>query len=475
MPKFSFLLRLGLAVGVLSSCFYLLSPALHTLAQTSVYLPTIRNGGGNTPTATTPAATGTSTPKAETTPALTPTATTTPAPTTTSVAYTSLWLRNTTGETSPEFTNVPVNVQSVYTKTVAGQLYQCITASGIPNHEHTLTAAEIQRLNSRPKAATDFVSGATTASAGQRVHFGEDIGYRSSGCTTGAAGYGFWPPGPACPTNQNRDQCFPLTPEATTNLCNTGMGSIGTWLNGVAIYGWTDGQSYQNRRVWENDAYHAETYDLDLCPGHSAMGDYHTHSHPLCLQEQLGDTGAGHSPIYGFAADGYPVYGPWHANGVLAQSCWQTRNYEDANSPTGCGGSGQRSCLLVDQYDISKGTVAASQTGPKTSDTVTTMSGNQLVAVSGYYFQDYYYDSSCTAQGPQYLDEHNGHNHDGLGYHYHVSRTQNADGTLKDLFPYYIGPAFAGTLTSESFAMCDTGGGPPPPLLQRIFDVIGGK
>lgn len=173
--------------------------------------------------------------------------------------------------------------------------------------------------------------------------------------------------------------------------------------------------------------------------------------------------GTGHSPIYGFGADGYPIYGPWHDSGVLAQSCWFTRDYDDLNSATGCGLAGERSCLLVDETDITQGTVAAASSGPKTSDSVTSMSGNTFTATAGYYFQDYYYDAACTAQGIQYLDEHNGHEHDGLGYHYHVTQVDNGDGTYTDAFPFYVGPTYAGTLDENALAACGTaaGGGPP--------------
>ena len=56
-----------------------------------------------------------------------------------------------------------------------------------------------------------------------------------------------------------------------------------------------------------------EVYDMDLCPGHAAMGDYHHHSYSDCLAQLVSDTGTGPSPVYGFAADGYPIYGPWEA------------------------------------------------------------------------------------------------------------------------------------------------------------------
>ena len=222
----------------------------------------------------------------------------------------------------------------------------------------------------------------------------------------------------------------------------------------MSIFNWGDGQSYNGDRVWQNEAFHFEYNDLDICPGHSANGDYHHHSNPVCLADQLGDTGTGHSPIYGFAADGYPIYGPWHDSDVLANSCWKTRDYDNPISETGCGVAGERSCLLVDQFDISKGTMPAESAGPSTSDTVQSLSGNQFVTTSGYYFQDYYYDASCSAQGIEYMDEHNGHEHDDLGYHYHVTVEQAADGSLVDVFPFYVGPTYAGNLPENALTSC---------------------
>ena len=70
------------------------------------------------------------------------------------------------------------------------------------------------------------------------------------------------------------------------------------------------------------------------------------------LRRVLNDTGSSHSPIYGFALDGYPVHGPYQSEGILAQSCWQFRNYDRA-SITGCVDS-KRSCLLRDSLDYKK-------------------------------------------------------------------------------------------------------------------------
>jgi hypothetical protein len=64
--------------------------------------------------------------------------------------------------------------------------------------------------------------------------------------------------------------------------------------------------------------------------------------------------------------------------------------------------------------------------------------------VSGLYYEDWYFDADCAAQGGQYLDEHNGHDHDGLGYHYHVTST----------FPFLAGPTFYGALNDKTLALC---------------------
>ena len=459
---------------IILSLMLVVTVTLAAMADDIAYLPIIRNANsGNISVTAIPAPTiaetgvATSTPSqasSTATPMPTESATSEPGTSETETAsWLDAWMMNTTGETSTVFTGVEVNVSSTYTKTINDKVYQCMTSSGIPNYETTMTQEIIDSLNERPRASLEFATGGSTSAVGDVIAFGGNVGYTpAQGCSDGQEGYGYWPPGPACPEDMSKDQCFPLGPEPATEVCEGGLTSIGTWVNGVAIFNWQDGQSYNGAGVWVNEAFHFEFYDLDICPGHSANGDYHHHSHPVCLQEQLGDDGAEHSPIYGFGADGYPVYGPWHDNGVLAQSCWKTRDYDDPNSATGCGTAGERSCLLVDQFDITQGVTPAASSGPNTSDTVTSMSSNQFIATSGYYFQDYYYDPSCTAQGVQYLDEHNGHDHDGLGYHYHVSRAELSDGTLTDVFPFYIGPTYAGTLQDEAIASCSTGTGTGP-------------
>ena len=82
--------------------------------------------------------------------------------------------------------------------------------------------------------------------------------------------------------------------------------------------------------IWRRNAYYGEIQTLDTCFGHQpGNGDYHYHANPVCLRAQLDDnielvrtkrTGSAfkekaapwkHSPIIGWAFDGYPVYGPY--------------------------------------------------------------------------------------------------------------------------------------------------------------------
>ena len=365
------------------------------------------------------------------------------------------WMINNTGESNPIF-GALVNVQSVEQVTVAGVEYVLVKASGIPSYATEMTESLIASLNSRPRASSDFVGGRTSASVGQTVSFGQDIGYNNRNCSLG-----YWAPGPECPSEQQHEAYFPLQPQPATQSVETNTGSTGLWVNGVSIFNWSDAMSYNSERVWENNAAAFELYDLDICPGHAAQGEYHHHFYPTCLGDQIGNNGSSHSPIYGFAADGYPIYGPWEADGLLAKSGWATRDYDDPASLTGCGAASQRTCLLVDQYDISKGTTPAASNGPRTNEKVTSMSRNSFVAVSGFFFQDYYFDRDCT----DCLDEHNGHEHNGLGYHYHVTVALDGSGLFVPVFPYYFGPTYAGQIYDNAFITRGgpggQGGGPP--------------
>ncbi len=73
-------------------------------------------------------------------------------------------------------------------------------------------------------------------------------------------------------------------------------GAIGAFVNGVPIYNQFEAASYQGRNLWH--------YDLVAAARGETRG----------LLRNLIEDSSRHSPILGFALDGYPVYGPW-ANG----------------------------------------------------------------------------------------------------------------------------------------------------------------
>lgn len=317
-----------------------------------------------------------------------------------------------------------------------------VTTNHIPRYDHVITDDDMDFLNGRPKASTDFKSGSTTVSSGDTVSFGQDIGYGGMGCDMG-----YWPPGPDCPDSTTKTYTWDLTPapETRTDGCYMKIvGAIGYWVNGVSIFGPSDATSYKNQDVWFGTALGFELYDLDVCGGHAAMGEYHHHQNPYCIQEMLGDTSearnssAGHSPIYGWMLDGYPIYGPYQDNMLEAESCWQKRSYL-SSSETGCDVDNERSCVLTDPFDYTQGTTDVTS-GPKTTGSVQSLSGNTIDTVSGVYIQDYYYNSSCTTQGGAALDEYSGHDHDDLGYHYHVTSG----------FPWVGGPKYKGCQKSGS-------------------------
>ena len=59
---------------------------------------------------------------------------------------------------------------------------------------------------------------------------------------------------------------------------------------------------------------------LDSCCGHPQQsGVYHYHKYPNCVKSPFKDDGTQHSPVLGFAFDGFPLYGPYESDGVMAK------------------------------------------------------------------------------------------------------------------------------------------------------------
>jgi hypothetical protein len=424
------------------------------------------------------------------------------------------WLVNTT-RSSTEF-NDPVTMAPVlldvqcarpaYVGRFAGafalpslEAVTLVESTNIPDYSTLIDARVIANLDARdPNDFEDPSTGYTVTEGVDTVEFGQDIGFNGKPMCfvlprTKLEGYGYWPPGPSCPILQSSLFLFPQKPKraGTATECHTNAGAIGKWLNGVSMYNYWDAQSWdQDCNGAQDDVWHRigpawEPYDMDICQGHAdGSGEYHHHSYPVCLGERLNDNGHYTSPILGYAADGYPVLGPWVGKERLALTCWKTRDYDTPGSLTGCiAPAGSRTCLLNTAYDYSKGIVPAAANGPNTADMVQTIQPctpgatppaqwRRIQAESGVFAEDYYWDQACYHPFQDvYLDVHNGHvarqteamefyeaYHTILsGYHYHttrrvVGRDDEGNIVMEDVFPYTVGPTFRGQVPTSLYA-----------------------
>jgi hypothetical protein len=85
-------------------------------------------------------------------------------------------------------------------------------------------------------------------------------------------------------------------------------GAIGIAVNGVVFYN-------------PFDAGMTDATDLmDRCCGHPSPDNrYHYHKYPVCVKSPFSDEGQEHSPVIGWAFDGFAIYGPYEARGVMAK------------------------------------------------------------------------------------------------------------------------------------------------------------
>lgn len=144
----------------------------------------------------------------------------------------------------------------------------------------------------------------------QQVQYSTNNVYVSASCIPGYA-IGPWAGNPNTPANQNFVYKITRSPQQNTATPTTiGLGHIGVWSNGVSIFNVSDGMSYNNAGVWNRNAYFWEGSSFDNCLGHPAPnGEYHHHVSPNCLYDINNNTN--HSPIIGYAFDGFPVYGAY--------------------------------------------------------------------------------------------------------------------------------------------------------------------
>ena len=145
-------------------------------------------------------------------------------------------------------------------------------------------------------------------------------------------------PFPNWPSNQNMVTRFPRVPVPSGKpKTKTSLGAIALWVDGGIIHNqldafYWDGTHDTNivsifTQSWQRNANFAEGLSFDPSGSHQPYtGERHHHISPAALRYQLGDhmyynstnhtytenpALPGHSPILGWAFDGYPIYGPY--------------------------------------------------------------------------------------------------------------------------------------------------------------------
>ena len=176
---------------------------------------------------------------------------------------------------------------------------------------------------------SDTAAGTATGYPGgyRRMVSNNCPGYDYSSQSTGNAVY-----------SSNKDVKFPMTPQLSgTNIyvgikgangvtnSNAVKGPIGFAVNGIAIYGNADASNM--------DAHINESKTFDTCLGHSdPSGTYHYHEEPTagCVYT---DTAGAHSPLFGFLADGIPLYGTLGDAGVAPTDLDECGGHTDKAYP----------------------------------------------------------------------------------------------------------------------------------------------
>lgn len=269
---------------------------------------------------------------------------------------------------------------------------------------------------------------------------------------------------PSQATDQNAIFKFPLNPQPNngTKTATTG-GNIGAFINGVALFDYRDGVAWNTNTnalcggpgnpmcpggpgasmSWNRDAIVAERAGFDCSKGHPAQGNYHHHQNPSAFKLDVNVIStvcnlydadglyvinpSQHSPLIGFAYDGYPIYGAYGykntdgSGGITRiKSSYQLRNITTRT-------------VHADGTDVPDGP-AVSTTYPL-----------------GYFREDYEFVSH--PNDPDYLDVHNGRfcvtpEYPNGTYAYFCT----VDAGHNSAYPYVIGPTFYGVYANRKVA-----------------------
>lgn len=215
----------------------------------------------------------------------------------------------------------------------------------------------------------------------QKVEYSANWVYASCTCIPGYD-IGPWAGNPNQPANQNFVFKITRTPQQNSGLLTaTPLGHIGVWTNGVSIFNAKDARSYQNQGLWNQNAIVVEGSSFDDCLGHPAPnGEYHHHLNPTCLYDDRDSSR--HSPIIGYAFDGFPIYG-----------AFGYRNSDGSGGITRIRSSHRLRDITARTTKPDGTALEANQYGP---------------AIGGQYPLGYYCEDFEYVVGLGELDEHNG-------------------------------------------------------------------
>lgn len=330
-----------------------------------------------------------------------------------------------------------------------------------------LSPAITSWLQNNTTTGSYYTSGNSVALPNNILVNCQSVQYSASSVYVTTQGVPAYPTGPFLDGNpsqasaQNAIFKFPLTPTPNTGTptATTG-GNIGVFINGVALFDYRDGVAWNTAAnalcggpgnppcpggpgasmPWNRDAVLAEKPGFDCSKGHPAMGNYHHHQNPSAykLDKVVISTicnlydadglylidSTVHSPLIGFAYDGYPIYGAYghlNTNGTGAITRMK---------------SGYQLRSITQRTHWADGTDVAD--GPAVSTTYPL----------GYFREDY--EFVAHPGQPDYLDEHNGRfcvtpEYPNGTYVYFTT----VDANWNSAYPYAVGPTFYGTYANR--------------------------
>jgi len=320
-------------------------------------------------------------------------------------------------------------------------------------------------INTTGITGSHYVQGSGTVITDNVLANVQTVQYSTNNVYVSTKGIPAYPTGPfldgnpSLASSQNAIFKLPLQPVANTGtLTATTGGNIGIFINGVALFDYRDGVAWNTQAnalcggpgnppcpggpnanmPWNRDAVPAEKPGFDCSKGHPAMGNYHHHQNPSAFKLDLqvisticdiydadglyAIDSMQHSPLIGFAYDGFPIYGAY--------------GYKNAD---GTGGitrirSGYQLRNINLRTHWADGTDVAD--GPAVSSTYPL----------GYFREDYEFIAHTGAE--EYLDASNGRfcvtpEYPNGTYCYFAT----VDGNWNSAYPYVVGPKFHGVVS----------------------------